>query len=230
VRVEDGVFPFTLPFARAGFRLHFPEPVTIFAGDNGTGKSTLLEAIAENAGLGRLGGSRDHVASDEPGEPSLGAALRFAWLPRVRGFFFRAETFFDFARYIDAISPPAEGERAFHEMSHGEAFLALFAGRLSATDGRIFLVDEPEAALSPERQLEFLALIERGRRSGKAQFILATHSPILLAYPHCARLLFDHRGIREVRYDDTPHARFFAEFARDPEGYVRDYLAAQNAS
>jgi predicted ATPase len=228
-RAEPGVFPFTLPYARRGFELSFDAAVTFFVGANGTGKSTLLEAIAAQCGLSPEGGSRDHFlgAADEP-EARLADALRLSWLPKVRGFFFRAETFYNLAGFLDAASPGADAGRALHALSHGESYLAFLESRL-ARDDALFLMDEPESALSPEAQLELLSLVEARRRTGRVQFLIATHSPILVALPRSRILLFDHRGIRPTILDDVPHLRWYREFLRDPEAHVAAHLAGGEA-
>jgi predicted ATPase len=238
-RRKAGEFPFTLPFLNGDFRLEFDEPVTVLVGDNGTGKSTLLEALAQLCGFNLEGGSRDHVNYAKQTAPDgLAPALRVGWLPRVgRGFFFRAESFFNFVTQVhrsyeeDDLVPDPEatpyGVRKLHRMSHGEAFLSFFEQRFGAETPSVFILDEPEAALSPERQLEFLALLDRRRRTAKSQWIIATHSPILLAYPFRALFLLNHRGIHRSPYEDTPHAQLYAALARDPVRYVEAYLEAQ---
>jgi predicted ATPase len=181
----DGQFPFTLPFMRrGGFALEFSHPVTILVGENGTGKSSLLEAIARKAGFNPRGGSRDNVYGGKSDEVGLADALHCSWLPKVTsGFFFRAESFFDFVSYVegahreDPFAPEQPwGARSLHERSHGEAFLSFFANRLGSHERCLYLLDEPESALSPERQLEFMAMLAEQRATGRVQYIIATHS------------------------------------------------------
>ena len=228
-RIEPGVFPFTLPYAGRPLDLAFEQPVTFFVGDNGTGKSTLIEAIAEQCGLSPHGGSRDHAgAGAEEAVAKLAGALRLAWLPKVRGFFFRAETFFDFAGYIDQVSPGRDASRELLQLSHGEGYIAFIESRLARQEPALYLFDEPESALAPERQLELLAIIDAKRRSGTAQFIIATHSPILMALPDSDILLFNHRGIHRWRFDELPPLRWYRRFLADPQGYLADYLAGRD--
>jgi predicted ATPase len=229
-RIEPGVFPFTLPYAGRPFELAFEAPVTFFVGDNGTGKSTLIEAIAEQCGLSPHGGSRDHAGtSAEEDVARLAGALRLSWLPKVRGFFFRAETFFDFAGYIDAVSPGQDAARDLLQLSHGEGYIAFIESRLARPEPALYLFDEPESALAPERQLELLAIIDAKRRAGTAQFIIATHSPILMALPGSDILLFNHRGIHPWRFDELPLLRWYRRFLADPQGHVAAYLAGRGA-
>lgn len=228
-KVAPGEFPFTLPFLKGGdFSLEFTHPVTFFVGESGTGKSTLLEAIAERCGFNPQGGSRDNYYHHGDGADATGLApaLRPVWLPKVsKGFFFRAESFFNFATYIeqtyreDGRTTPWT-ERNLHRHSHGELFLSFFERRFGGEQNSIYLIDEPEAALSPERQLEFLAMIEERRVTGTVQFLIATHSPLLMAYPHADLLLFSHRGVRRGTLSDTPHFRLYQEFFSDPERFL----------
>jgi predicted ATPase len=233
-RRAEGHFPFTLPFMRrGGFALEFTQPVTILVGENGTGKSSLLEAIARKAGFNPRGGSRDNFYGGESDEVGLADALHFSWLPKVTsGFFFRAESFFDFVSYVegayreDPFAPEKPwGQRSLHERSHGEAFLAFFANRLGSDQRCLYLLDEPESALSPERQLEFMAMLEEHRRTGKAQYIIATHSPLLMGLPGADLLHLSYRGMRRTTLAETPHFRIYREFCRDPQGYLRAELA-----
>ena len=228
--IPDGVdlkrHPFDVP-ALAGLDLELRTNVTFLVGENGSGKSTLLEAIATCCGFSPEGGSRDHHfrTRDDPGE--LAAALRLSWRPKVTdGFFMRAESFFNFATYLDGTASSLQryGGVSLHAQSHGESFLALFANRF---DRGIYLLDEPEAALSPQRQLSFLKVVHDLESDGRAQFLIASHSPILLAYPGATLLGLDDGPIREVRWEETAHyvitrdflaspARFFAHlFAKD---------------
>ena len=232
-KVAAGEFPFTLPFLKGGdFSLEFASPVTFFVGENGSGKSTLLEAIAELCGFNSQGGSRDNYYrhGDCADAHGLAAALRPVWLPKVsKGFFFRAESFFNFATYIeqayrDDFKKTPWTERNLLRHSHGEVFLSFFERRFGGEQNSIYLIDEPEAALSPERQLEFLAMLDERRASGSVQFLIATHSPLLMAYPHAEILLFSHRGLRRGTLNDTPHFRLYQDFFNDPGGFLEAAL------
>ena len=196
------------------------------AGENGAGKSTLLEAIADHLGLGRGGGSRDH--RDVSGEMAggLAKALRFSWLPKVtNGFFFRAETYFELVRYLEETAKewPAMrfnyGGKPLDAQSHGEAFLALFENRLGNDRKAIYLFDEPEAALSPQRLARFVRLLRRAELSGNVQVIMATHSPVLMGYPGAQLLDLSGGTIRERRLTETEHFRTLQDFFIDPDAY-----------
>jgi predicted ATPase len=220
--VEDrAAYPFCLPFLRDGFDLDFDRPITIIVGENGTGKSTLLEGIAVMAGFDEAGGGKGHRPVDHSnaievmgGELSL--ALRAGWLPKItNGWFFRAESFFSVARYLDAV-----GSRSadFLSYSHGEGFLRLFEERCQRQG--IFIFDEPESALSPSRQMEFLKLMRRMDASGQCQVIMATHSPMLMAYPGAHLLRLTKYGLDPVTVEQTDHYRVMREFCADPAGFV----------
>ena len=227
-RMVPGVFPFTLPLFDLTFEVNFPTPVTILVGENGSGKSTLLEALAWLVGFGSQGGSRDHQFVAEPEPNALGRALEPDWQQRVHsGFFLRAETFFNFASHLENVESlfTRYGGKSLHLMSHGEAFLALFENRFE--DG-LYILDEPEAALSPQRQLALLSIIHRLSAPRNAQFIIATHSPILMAFPGATILSLDGETIREVDYRDTDHFKITRDFLADPARYFH-YLFADDA-
>lgn len=187
---ERAGHPFDLPFlASDEFALTFDSAITVFAGENGSGKSTLLEAIADHIGLGRGGGSKDH--RDVAGDPAGGLAktLRFSWLPKIaNGFFFRAETYFELVRYLEETAKEWPlmrfnyGATPLDQQSHGEAFLALFENRLGNDRRAIYLFDEREAALSPQRLARFVRLLRRAELSRNVQILMATHSPVLMGY------------------------------------------------
>lgn len=216
-------FPFTIPAFQQGIDLHFESKVTIFVGENGSGKSTLLEALAACCGFNPEGGNRNHRYQLQTDAPPLSRSLRLSWLPKVTsGFFLRAESFFNFASYIDSIGgQPAYGGQSLHTQSHGESFLTLFTNRF--TNG-IYILDEPEAALSPARQLAFLKIINDRERSGRAQFIIATHSPILLSYPGAAIYSLDGPSIDKISAADTEHVRLTRDFLNAPERYLSRLL------
>src|ERR1700721_2242717 len=181
-RVPDrAAYPFCLPFLRDEFDLDFDRPITIIAGENGTGKSTLLEGIAVLARDDEAGGGKgyrpvDHSNAVEAMGGQLSEALRASWLPRItNGWFFRAESFFSVARYLDAAGSPSAD---FLSYSHGEGFLRFFEERCQRQG--IFIFDEPEAALSPARQMEFLKLMRRMEGSTICQVVMATTSPVWL--------------------------------------------------
>lgn len=219
---QDADYPFNLSlFQRGQFELEFNRAVTIIVGDNGSGKSTLLEAIAQIAGFGEGGGGPGHMAVESRflrgrDGGSLGEALRASWLPKVSmGYFFRAETFFSLARYLDDAGP---GGPDFLSHSHGEGFMRFFEER-SDRQG-LYIFDEPEAALSPSRQFDFLRLLHRLNREGRSQIVMATHSPILMALPDAALLRIDRHGLTPTRLEDTNHYRVYREFILYPHETV----------
>lgn len=220
-RISPGTHPFDLPVLSGDFALSFSKPVTFLVGENGSGKSTLLEALAWSLGFGAHGGDRDHQFGAEADGHALGRALRLSWHQRMTsGFFLRAETFFNFATYLESVGSSFSryGGESFQTRSHGEAFLALFEHRFE--DG-IYLLDEPEAALSPQRQLAFLRILHQLAASHAAQFIIATHSPMLLALPGATVFSLDGGAIEEVDYRNTDHYRLTRDFLESPERFFR---------
>lgn len=225
-------FPFDLPVINGkNFSIEFPSNVTFFVGENGSGKSTVLEALAVACGFNPSGGSANNQYDYRPTESSLSHALRLSWSKMMRdGFFLRAESFFNFANHLEeekelSLQYPLMGDpyasyggKSLHQMSHGESFLTLLKNRF----GRgIFFLDEPEAALSPARQLTFLSLLADMESSGKCQFVIATHSPILLAYEPSTIYSFGSDGIHAIHYKDTEHYRITKDFLDAPEVYLR---------
>ena len=217
-------FPFDLPAFSNGIDLEFRTAVTLFVGENGSGKSTLLEALAECCGFNPEGGNRDHHRAVFADRSELAQALRLSWLPKVtEGFFLRAESFYNFATYIEQVSDlRAYGGRSLHAQSHGESFLSLFANRF---EQGIYLLDEPEAALSPQRQLSFLRIVHDLAAPGHAQFLIATHSPILLAYPGAVIFDLDGDTIEPIRYEDTKHYLITRDFLTSPERFFKHLFA-----
>jgi predicted ATPase len=231
-RVTDpAAYPFCLPFLQNGFELDFEHTITVIVGENGTGKSTLLEGIAALAGYDEAGGGKGYAPVDHSGAMevmggSLSDALRASWLPKITtGWFFRAESFFSVARYLDraaledpTLPPPPD----FLSHSHGEGFLRFFEERCQRQG--IFIFDEPESALSPSRQIEFLKLLRRMDRSGICQVIMATHSPMLMAYPGARLLRLSKYGLEPVKVEDTDHYRLMREFWADPATFIDTML------
>jgi predicted ATPase len=218
-------YPFCLPLLRDDFELSFDRAITIIVGENGTGKSTLLEGIAVLAGYDEAGGGKgympvDHSHALEKMGGSLSSALRASWLPRItHGWFFRAESFFSIARYLDQAAMEAgKVPPDFLSHSHGEGFLRFFEERCQRQG--IFIFDEPESALSPARQIEFLKLMRRMDGIGHCQIIMATHSPMLMAYPGATLLRLTKYGLEPVTLKDTDHYKVMREFCEDPAGFV----------
>jgi predicted ATPase len=189
-------------------------------GENGSGKSTLLEAIAECCGFNPEGGNRDHHRAVFAERSPLAQAIRLSWRPKItEGFFMRAESFYNFATYIETVSDlRAYGGKSLHGQSHGESFMALFNNRF---EQGVYMLDEPEAALSPQRQLTFLKIVHDLAEPGHAQFIIATHSPILLAYPGAALFNLDGDMIEQVEYRDTKHFAITRDFLNGPERFFK---------
>ena len=225
-------YPFNLLSFQTVRHLNLNRFLTFFVGENGSGKSTLLEAIATQAGFNPEGGSKGNQFVTVSTESSLFEYLKLIWMPKVtEGFFFRAESFFNFASHIDAAAKEpltplnpyaAYGGRSLHEQSHGESFLNLFTGRLSPRKPALYLLDEPEAALSPSRPLALLRVLKDHQKSGLSQFIIATHSPILLGYPGATLMSFDNGSIEPIRYQDTTHYIIFKQFLNSPETILRE--------
>ena len=205
-------YPYNIPSVRAMGILEFHADVTFFVGENGSGKSTVLEAIATALGYGSEGGTRNVQLKSTESVSSLHQALRLGrsfGKPRD-GYFLRAESFFNVATYMDAIGGfSGPGDSSLHTCSHGEAFMALLTQKFRGKG--LYLLDEPEAALSPTRQLAALGAIH-GLVRDHSQFIIATHSPILLSYSNAKILQFDGSGITEVQYEDTEHFAVTRDF------------------
>ena len=222
-------FPFTLPVFANGVEFELNSNVTFFVGENGSGKSTLLEAIAEKCEFNLSDGSRNNIYHFTETESVLCQYLKLRWSLKVnQGFFMRAESFFNFATHLDEMSKEfgskvfsSYGGKSLHQQSHGEAFLSLFTNRFK---GGIYLLDEPEAALSPQRQLSFLSIIHELVTTSDAQFIIATHSPILLSYPGAAIFSFDSDVITPICYEETEAYALTKRFLNAPEQYLRHLL------
>jgi predicted ATPase len=219
-------YPFCLPLFRDGdFELSFDKAVTIIVGENGAGKSTLLEGIAVLAGFDEGGGGPgyravDHSRAVERGGGELAKALKASWLPKVgQGWFFRAESFFSVARYLDSAGSPSAD---FLSYSHGEGFMRFFEERCDRPG--LFIFDEPESALSLTRQFEFLKLLRRMDDGGKSQVILATHAPILMALPNARLLRLDRYGLEPIGFEESDHYRLMREFILDWRGNVETML------
>jgi predicted ATPase len=204
-------YPFNIPAVRDLEQLVFHPNVTFLVGENGAGKSTVLEAIALALGFGAEGGTRNVRLSTVDSVSPLHAALRLArGVPAPKdGYFLRAESFFNVASYMDAVGYTAGYGGSLHALSHGEAFMAVLQHKLRGQG--LYLFDEPEAALSPNRQMAALAAIH-GLVNDGSQFVIATHSPILLSYPHASIVLFDGTGLSEVAYEDTEHYAITRDF------------------
>lgn len=204
--------------------LPFTAPVTFLVGENGTGKSTLIEALAVSWGFNAEGGSRDHMFSTRDSHSelySLIALARSLHKPRD-GFFLRAESFYNTASYLEETSTMRRyGGKSLHSQSHGEAFLSLVVNRFIG--GGLYLLDEPEAALSPQSILSLIRAVDELVKAD-AQFIIATHSPILMAYPNAKILQFTESGIEQVGYRDTEHYRLTKQFLDDPERMMKYLL------
>jgi predicted ATPase len=204
-------FPFCLPAIRKLQTLAFHPHVTFFVGDNGTGKSTLLEALAVSCDLNPEGGSRNIKFSTRESHSPLHYCLRLAKsaiLPKD-SYFLRAESFYNVATEVERLGVRGYGDRPLHEQSHGESFCTLFEQRFHGQG--LYLLDEPEAALSPNRQLQFLSLMHSYCKRG-SQFVIATHSPIIMAYPEAAIFSFGADGIKPMAYEDTEHYRVTQAF------------------
>lgn len=234
--VDWNIYPFSVPAIAALDQITLKSRACFFTGENGTGKSTLLEAIAAHYGFGPEGGNRnfrnDSTESNHSVDP-LVRALRLSFDVRTgAGFFLRAESFFNTASHLDALdkepsgSPPISasyGGRSLHTRSHGETFFTLLEHKFQRNG--LFLLDEPEAALSPQRQLSLIVLIHDVlRRFKDAQFVISTHSPILLGYPDAQIWSFDDGPIHEISYEETSPLQIVRSFVNDPRRFLDELL------
>ncbi|MCD7034118.1 AAA family ATPase [Metabacillus sp. GX 13764] len=226
-------YPFSIPSIGNLEELTFDKKVTFFVGENGSGKSTLLEGIAYQSGFHTAGGGRNNTYEVDASGSDLGQYLRLSWSPNIMdGFFLRSESFYQFASYVDEVASEdpraysSYGGKSLHQQSHGESFFSLFLNRFGGK--ALYLLDEPEAALSPARQLAFLKVIHDLAEGEDAQFIIATHSPILMGYPGAAIYSFDEGRVEEVSYEQTDHYLLTKYFLENRERYLMELFQDGN--
>jgi len=226
-------YPFSLPAVRNLHSLALHPSVTFIVGENGSGKSTLLEAIAVAWGFNPEGGTRNFQFQTRRSHSTLHESLRLvkSYKRPKDGFFLRAESFFNLATDIErmdeepADAPPiinSYGGRSLHEQSHGESFFALITKRFGGNG--FYVLDEPEAALSPSRQLAMLSRIHQLVQA-RSQFIIATHSPILMAYPGAWLYQITPEGLTRIEYQQTEHYIVAKRFLNDPKGQLDRLLS-----
>ncbi len=228
-------YPFSIPAIRGLHTLKLNPRVTFLVGENGSGKSTLIEAIAVAAGLNAEGGSRNFAFSTRNTESELNQHLRLVRgiRPFRDGFFLRAESFYNAATYLDELERSGGGAyasyggKSLHERSHGESFLALLEHRFGRD--AFYVLDEPEAALSPLRQLTLLAVMDDLVNKG-CQFIVATHSPIIMSFPGATIYLLSENGISEVQYEETEHFSLTRDFLNNRERYFGELFPGKPPS
>ena len=255
---DEGRFPFSVPAIRSLEALDLAAPVTFFVGENGSGKSTVLEAIAAAARLPAVGSDDVQADGTLAAQRELGDALQLVWSRRTkRGFFLRAEDFFGFTKRLAVMRAELQARLAEIELeyaersayakglasgpvraslgaletrygvdldanSHGQSFLHLFRSRF--VPGGLYLLDEPEAPLSPQSQLGLMAMIA-DMVAEDAQFVIATHSPLLLAYPGARIVSFDETPVRSVEYSDLESVKLVRDFLAAPERYLRGIVS-----
>ncbi len=223
-RVDWSSYPFSIPSVKKLQSLHFHKNVTFFVGENGSGKSTILEAIALALGFSEEGGTKNVRLDTASTASELSAHIKLirSYAKPGDGYFLRAESFYNVASYMDEVGYlDGYGGKSIHAKSHGEAFMDLMTYKFRGNG--LYLLDEPEAALSPSRILAALYAIDSLVKE-KAQFIIATHSPILLAYPNAKILQFSDSGITEVSYEHTEHFRITKDFLNNYEHRISQLL------
>jgi len=222
-------YPFAIPAVRQLETLDLDAGVTFLIGENGAGKSTLIEAIAVVAGFNAEGGSRNFNFATRRSESELHRFVRpIRGVKRPRdGFFLRAESMFNVATEIDRLGvEDSYGDVSLHEQSHGESFLALARHRFGGYG--LYILDEPEAALSPQRQLTLLTIMHELVEEDRSQFIIATHSPILMAYPGAVIYRLGTDGLRRVAYEETEHYTITRDFLNAPDRYFKTLFAERD--
>ncbi len=223
-QIDYESYPFNIPAVRELGNIDFHPNVTFFVGENGSGKSTVMEGLAVALGFGAEGGTKNVQFRTAESISPLHDSLRLArGVPKPRdGYFLRAESFFNVATYMDETGYlEGYGGKSLHTQSHGESFMAVLVNKLRG-DG-IYLLDEPEAALSPSRQLAALSAIHQLVEDA-SQFVIATHSPILLSYPHAKIIQFDGSGVSEVDFEDTEHFAVTRDFLNNYSNRLEQLL------
>lgn len=222
--IDTSVYPFSIPAVQDLESIEFNSPVTFFVGENGTGKSTLIEAIAIAAGFNAEGGTKNYSFSSQNTASALYDDITLVRGARREkyGYFLRAESFYTTANYAESGTfgrygpqPILFNGKRIHEQSHGEAFLSI----VNEFRPGLFIFDEPEAAFSPQRIMSLMVAIHRLAEQG-SQFIIATHSPILLAYPGAKIYELSNDGVDVVAYDDIEHVKITKEFLNQPSRFL----------
>lgn len=218
-------YPFSLAILQTTRAIEFLTPVTFFVGENGTGKSTFLQAMARKCNIHIWRDTEGRRFERNPYEEALGHFLTVDWTDgAVPGSFFSSETHRDFSRSLDnwAAVDPGQlkyfGGKSLMTQSHGQSLMSLFTSRYKIKG--LYLSDEPETALSPKSQIRLLRLIRDMSRAGHAQFIIATHSPILLACPGAVIFSFDHSPIKRVEYEETEYYRVYKDFLENRDKFL----------
>lgn len=225
--LDVSVYPFNIPALRELDRMEFHADVTFIIGENGSGKSTLIEAIAMKLGFSQEGGTKNMQVQTADTVSGLGEHLKLvrSFARPYDGYFLRAESLYNVATYMDGIDfQDAYDGASMHDRSHGELFFATLTRKFRGHG--LYILDEPEAALSPSRQMAALTAIHELVKDN-SQFIIATHSPILMAYPRAKILLLDESGIREVPYTETEHYVVTKSFLNKHESMLEILLESQ---
>jgi predicted ATPase len=219
-------YPFNIDVLQQTPHIHFSSAVTFFIGENGSGKSTLLEALARKCQIHIWSGMERTRAQVNPYEEYLFLYLQVEWTDgTVPGSFFSSQIFRNFAQLLDEWEADNPGQidyfggKSLLTQSHGQSLMSFFKARYKIKG--LYLLDEPETALSPKNQLELLNLLQEMDRLGHAQFIIATHSPILLACPGSVIYSFDHIPVKAIHYEETDHYQIYKNFMKDPKRYLK---------
>lgn len=226
-KTNNEKFPFSMPIFKNGLTINFTSPITFIVGENGTGKSTLLENIAYKVGFNILGGNKNHMYDDLSNRDNIKLCdeMKLSWrLKTSKGFFFRAESFFNFSSYLEDMALEngrsmftSYGGKSLKKQSHGESFLSLFKNNFK--EG-LFILDEPEAALSVEKQLALISIIDNLAKNG-CQFIIATHSPILITCPNSQIFEIENNLLEQKQYQDTKQFQLYKNFINCPDRYIK---------
>lgn len=218
-------YPFNIEVLRQTRSLPFSSPVTFFIGENGSGKSTLLEAIARRCNIHIWSGVENTRVDPNPFEQMLFLYLEVLWTDGiVPGSFFSSQIFRNFAQLVEMWEADNPGQidyfggKSFLTQSHGQSILSFFRSRYKMRG--LYLLDEPETALSPRSQVELLKLLREVSDAGHGQFIIATHSPILLAFPGAVIYTFDHAPAKPILYQDTEHYQVYKDFMENPGRFL----------
>lgn len=230
-----GNYPFNVPVIKNLKSFIFKNRITFLVGENGTGKSTLLESIAIKSGFGSEGGNKNisfqtGLKEKYTDSELLAQHLTLSWRQKPKyGYFFRAETFFNIANHLEAMSHqygtgPAEvfapyGGKSLHDQSHGESFLSFFKNQVKQEG--FFILDEPEAALSPQRQLSLMVIINEALKQPNTQLLIATHSPILLGFPNADIYSLDGDKLEKIELEQTSHYLITKGFLDNPTSYTK---------